>query len=71
MRTLMASAAAALAMSVLVAPGAEAANNPIVRKNNDAGASSTVIRKDEPPLNGVPRDHGSNNPQQINPQQKQ
>jgi hypothetical protein len=71
MRTLLASAATALAMTALMAPAAQAANNPIVRKNNDAGASSTVIQKDEPPLNGVPRDRDNGYPQQNAPQQKQ
>jgi hypothetical protein len=66
MRILTATAAAALAMSVLAAPTAKAANNPIVRENNDAGASSTVIRKDEPPLNRAPtpRDRDNTNQQQ-------
>lgn len=54
MRTLVVCGAMALVMAVQVVPGAKAADNPILRKDNDAGASSTVITKDEPPITGVP-----------------
>lgn len=61
MRNLTVSAAAALVLAVQLAPSAQAADNPIIRKNNDAGASSTVIRKDEPPLTAI-GPHDSNKP---------
>jgi hypothetical protein len=54
MRAIPVSVAAALILAVHVAPAATGADNPAVRKNNDAGASSTVIRKDEPPLTAMP-----------------
>jgi len=54
MRTLVVSGAMALALVVQAIPTAKAADNPVLRTNNDAGASSTVIRKNEPPVPGVP-----------------
>jgi hypothetical protein len=54
MRTLMVTAAAVLVFSVQLAASAKAEDNPILRKDNDAGASSTVIKNDEPPITPAP-----------------
>ncbi|MGH6671502.1 MAG: hypothetical protein ACRECV_05935 [Xanthobacteraceae bacterium] len=61
MRTLVASGAMALVMAVLMVPIARAADNPILRKNNDAGASSPVIKKGEPPITAMPAPHRNAN----------
>lgn len=57
MRALVIGTVVSLVVVAQASPSAQAADNPIVRKNNDAGASSTVIRKDEPPLTAMPPHH--------------
>jgi hypothetical protein len=54
MRTFMVTAAAALMFSVQLAASAKAEDNAILRKDNDAGASSAVIKKDAPPITAAP-----------------
>lgn len=63
MRALMAAAAAAtLILSIHPSPAAQASDNPILRKDNDAGASSTVIKKDEPPVQAMPAPRETDKP---------
>jgi len=66
MRTLMVTAAAALVLSVQLAATAKAEDNAILRKDNDAGASSAVIKQNEPPVTAVPapRDRDKTSTQQ-------
>ena len=54
MRALTVVAAVTFVVGVQSMASASAVNRAILRKNNDAGASSTVIQKDEPPVTGMP-----------------
>lgn len=63
MRALMAAAAAAtLILSIQPSRPAQAGDNPILRKDNDAGASSTVVKKNEPPVPAMPAPRETDKP---------
>jgi hypothetical protein len=65
MRTAVAIVASALILSCQFAVTAMAQNNPILRKNNDAGASSTVIKKNEPPISATPAPRNQDKPRDV------
>ena len=62
MRTTLAIVASALIFSCQLTVTATAQSNPILRKNNDAGASSAVVKKNEPPVNATPAPRDQNKP---------
>ena len=61
MRTSMAIVAAALIFTSQLAATAKAEDNAILRKDNDAGASSTVVKKNEPPVSATPAPRNQDN----------
>ena len=62
MRTAAAIAASAVIFSCQLTVTAKADSSPILRTNNDAGASSTVIKKNEPPVNATPAPRNEDRP---------
>jgi hypothetical protein len=65
MRTAMMIVASALIFTCQLAATATAQDNPITRKDNDAGASSTVIKKNEPPVTATPTPRNQDQPNDV------
>lgn len=65
MRTAAAIVTSALIFGAQLAATAKAEDNPILRKDDDAGASSTVVKKHEPPLTAAPAPRNQDKPTDI------